>query len=35
MILATSWDTIRLKKRGFELRVMTWRALSISVLATS
>jgi hypothetical protein len=29
-MLATSWDIIHLQKRGFELRLMTWRASSIS-----
>ena len=28
MVLATLWDDIQLKKRGFELRVTPWRALS-------
>jgi len=29
-VLATSYDAIKLKKRGLNVRSMTWRALSIS-----
>ena len=28
--VATSWDAVQLRKRGFKMRFMTWRALSVS-----
>ena len=33
-MLATSENAIQFKKRGFETRVMTWRALCVSPSAT-